>query len=132
MRWDDVLLVTSEAVMADITLVGIYGDNVRLKGSQVHTVPGLEYTLISDVETELFEPVVIQWDQYAPTLEDLISGERALRRLFDQELQVSIGGVPMFCEFIDGVELEAPSGDNCYARAVRFSFHPIREALQRS
>jgi hypothetical protein len=132
MRWDDVLLVTSDAVMADITLTGIYGDSVRLKGSQAHTVPGLEYTLVSDVEGEVFEPIVVQWDQYASTLEDLIAGERALRHLFDQELQVTIGGVPMFCEFIDGVELEAPTGDNCYARAVRFSFHPIREALQRS
>lgn len=132
MRWDDVLLVTSEAVVADVVLAGIYGSNIRLKGSQAHEVPGLEYLLVSDVEGEVFEPTVIQWDQYASTLEDLIASERALRRLFDQELQVTIGGVPMFCEFIDGVELEAPTGDNCHARAVRFSFHPVRESLQRS
>jgi hypothetical protein len=132
MRWPDVTLALATAAASDATLAGIYGDNIRAKGVQQYQAPSLEYLLVSDVETELWEPVVVQWDQYAPTEDDLIASERRLRALFSHELAVTIEGVTMFCEFLGGESLsDAPTRENTYARAVRFVFEPLRGALQR-
>jgi hypothetical protein len=132
MRWPDVTEAMAQAATADVVLAGVYGSNIRMKGAQEHAVPGLEYTLVSDVETELWEPMVVQWDQYALTLDDLIASERALRALFSSDLATTIGAVAVYCEFLDGVNIEAPSGDNCYARAIRFAIEPLRSGLQRT
>ncbi len=132
MRWHDVILAITTAAVADSTLAGIYGEVIRQKGNHELLLPSLEYLLVSDTETEVFEPTVIQWDQFTLTTEDLIASERALRALFDHELGVVIEGVTLLCQFIDGATLETPSGDNYYARAIRFEFEPVRSSLERS
>ncbi len=132
MRWPDVTLAITTAAAANTVLEGIYGQAIRQKGNHKLAIPSLEYLLISDTESEVFEPVVIQWDQFALSTADLIAGEAALRALFDHELGVTIEGVSMLCQFIDGSILETPSGDNYYARALRFEFEPVRSSLERS
>lgn len=132
MRWPDVILAITTAAAADETLAGIYGEAIRQKGNHKLKIPSLEYMLISDTESEVFEPIVVQWDQFSLNTEDLIAGEGALRALFDHELGVVIGGITLLCQFTDGAILETPSGDNYYARAVRFEFEPVRSSLERS
>ncbi len=132
MRWPDVLLAITTAAAADPVLDGIYGESIRQKGQQKLQIPSLEYMLISDTESEVFEPIVVQWDQFALNPADLIASESALRTLFDHELGVVIEGVSLLCQFIDGSILETPSGDNYYARAIRFEFELVRSSLERS
>jgi len=132
MRWPDALLAISTAAAADTTLVSLFGSSIRMKGQTTHVVPGIEYMLISNVIDEVMEPMVVQWDIFASTLDALGQAETALMRLFDHETDVSIAGVAMLCSYIDGVALDAPNMDNIYARAIRFQYELVRTALQRS
>lgn len=131
MRWDDVLTAVTGAVVDDPTLSGIYGEAIRQRGAVLHAIPSLEIWLVTDAETELWEPVVLQFDQRTETQADLISSERRLRSLFSRDFPVTLDGIVLYCEYIDGADLTAPTDENTNARAVRFSFQALREALQR-
>lgn len=131
MRWPDVASAISTVAEADSTLYGLFGDNIRMEGSHVLVLPSLEYFVVSNVFREVMEPVVVQWNIFALSVDDLAAAEAALLTLFDSDLAVSIAGVAMFSEYIDGAVLEAPTGDNVYARALRFSYEAVRSALQR-
>lgn len=131
MRWDDVAKAVAAAAATDPTLVAIYGDAVRMgAAAQDHMVPSLEYMIVTDSGSELWEPVVIQWDQWTRDLPDLIASERALRKLFEQDSPVTIGGVYMWAMFTDGADLNSPDRAGYFGRAVRFRFTPIREDLR--
>lgn len=133
MRWDDVVLACRTEAAADPVLAGIYGaDAIRMGATaQDFRVPGLEYQIIGDTETELWEPIIMQWDQWTADYADLVASERALRKLFDHRLPVEIEGVYMFSVFTDGASLvDAPDRAGFYGRAVRFRLSPIREDLR--
>ena len=133
MRWDDVVLACRTAAVADPVLAGIYGEDAIRMGAtaQDFRVPGLEYQIIGDTETELWEPIIMQWDQWTADYADLVASERALRKLFDHRLPVEIEGVYMFSVFTDGASLvDAPDRAGFYGRAVRFRLSPIREDLR--
>ena len=94
MRWDAVGRAIAAEAAADPVLAGIYGPWVRMNaGAQDFHVPGLEWSLVTDSASELWEPCIIQWDQWVDDFDDLVISERALRRLFDHALDVEIGGV---------------------------------------
>lgn len=131
MRWPDVLLGVAGVAKVDSVLVPIYGNAIRLQGADAHTVPSLDLLLVSDQETELWEPIVIQWSQWTTSLDDLIASERRLRDLFVHEFATDVGGVTVFSEFLDGVALESPTRDNVHGRAIRIALEPLRSGLQR-
>jgi len=131
MRWDHVAQAIAAEAAADPTLAGIYGGAVRMNaGAQDFMVPGLEYHIVADSASELWEPVIVQWDQWCTTLADVVASERALRKLFDQDLPVTIQGVWMWAEFTDGADLTVPDRSGFYGRAARFRFTPLRDALR--
>jgi hypothetical protein len=131
MRWDNVAKATAAAAAADPTLAGIFGPTIRMSASaQTHVVPSLEYHLIADSASELWEPAVFQWDIWTDTMVELVTAERALRKLFDLRLPDLIEGVYMFAEFTEGFELVSPDLAGYFGRAVRFRFSPIREDLR--
>jgi len=131
MRWDHVGKAIADAAAADLTLIGIYAGSIRMNaGAQDFLVPGLEWSMISDGASELWEPCIVQWDQWTLTLPDLQASERALRKLFDHDLPITLGGVFMFSEFTDGADLTSPDRAGHYGRAVRFRYTPIRDDLR--
>lgn len=130
MRWHDVIWAISREAAADPILAGIYGSVIRMGGTQEHAVPSLEYWIIGDSASELWEPVTIQWDQWVHTLEDLVISEAAIRTLFDHPVPVTIQGVIMWSEFTDGASLVAPDRAGFHGRAARFRFTPLRDALR--
>lgn len=133
MRWDAVAIAIGQAAANDATLLEIYGAaNIRQKAAaQDHLTPGLGFWLVTDAGTELWEPQIWQWDQWCDTWEDLVASERALRKLFDHDLEVTIQGVYMFSVFTEGAELtDDPDRAGFYGRAVRFRYSPIREDLR--
>lgn len=131
MRWHDVLEALRVSARADSELTGIYGSAIRLSGAAQHAVPSLVLHLISDNEREVFEPVVIQWSQHCRSMAELIASERRLRALFIHPLAVTISGLPLFTEYLEGVDLEAPTRDNVYARAIRIELQPVKSGLLR-
>lgn len=133
MRWDDVLEAVMTAAETDATLVGIFGETyIRLSGTREYRVPSLEATVLSDDVAEVFEPTDLQWDIFAPSVQDLVDAERALRDLFDHERQVTIEGVRMWSFYLEGATLDGPTMDDAtdvFAKAIRFRFAPVRERL---
>ena len=132
MRWDDVARAGRIAAAADPVLAAIYGAAIRMGAmAQDFSVPGLEYQIIADTANELWEPIIVQWDQWTHDYDDLVASERALRKLFDHDLPVEIEGVYMWSVFTDGANLvDAPDRAGFYGRAVRFRLSPIREDLR--
>jgi hypothetical protein len=132
MRWDDVIQAIYTEASADPALVAIHGNGIQAAGMTDHIVPGLSYRLITDTETELWEPMIVQWDHWTHTVAELVASERALRDLFDQDVEVTIQGVYMLSFYTEGSELGqaefGPDRTNYFGRATRFAHHPIRES----
>jgi hypothetical protein len=128
-RWYRVEPVIAAALAADGVIEGIFGGCVRKAGVHNWSVPCVEYDTISGVETELWAPQVIQFNVYTESMGDLRTAERQIRRLFEQELPVRIGGVYMWAMYIDAANLEGPERQGYYARGLRFEFSPLRDRL---
>lgn len=128
MIWDDLIERIYAIIDADTVLKGLYGDAMRMAGTAEHSIPSLEWTLITDRESELWAPHVIQFDQWSFNLEDVVTSERRLRALFHQDLPVLLGGdLLVWAEYQDGTVLAAPDRNGFAGRAVRFRFTPLRE-----
>src|SRR4030042_1291341 len=130
MRWHDVLWAISREAQAHPLLAEIYGSAIRMSGTQEHAVPSLEYFIVADSASELWEPCIIQWDQWTTSLEDLVRAEAALRSLFDHALPVTMQAVVMWSQFTDGAELTSPERAGYYGRALRFRMTPLRDCLR--
>ena len=126
MKWHQVVKVAIDEILADPILAGIYGENVRKMGTGSQLVPGLEWMVIGDAEDELWNPITIQWDQWCHTWEDAVASEQQLRRLFHQDLPISLGGVGMWVQYADRAELSDANRDNFAGVALRFRYTPLR------
>jgi hypothetical protein len=125
-KWDYVIAEAVDLAAADAALVGIFGTAMYYAGSRTYAVPSLEHQLITETEGELWNPMIVQWDIWTRTMAETLTAERRLRVLFHQELPITIGGMPMWCQYEDGEGLSTPDRDNVYGRAVRFRFTPLR------
>lgn len=131
MRWHDVLWAIGRVTTADPILAGIYGEAIRLSGTQEHTVPSLEYFIVSSTGSELWEPCTIQFDQWCDSLlPDLAVSEAALTSLFDHATPITLEGVVMWAQLEEATELTVPDRAGFYGRAVRFRFTPLRGCLR--
>lgn len=127
MMWDQVLFRIAALVQEDPVLRPIYGENMRMMGEgNEHQVPVLEWILVGDTETELWAPCTIQFDQWTPTMGELVLSERRLRTLFHTSLPAEFNGLRMWCEYVDGNVLASPHRDGVDGRSVRFRFTPLR------
>lgn len=131
MMWDQVLKRLVATVEQDVVLSGIYGTAMRLAGTgktfEPAAAPILEWTIIGDTESELWSPVIIQFDQWALTLGVVTTSERRLRTLFHQDLPTEYGGVIMWAQYEEGSVLASPDRNGFAGRAIRFRFTPLRE-----
>jgi hypothetical protein len=76
------------------------GDARRIRASNDGDVaaaqcPLIEYTIVSQVDTERLCEVMIQWDIMVRTDDELARAERYLYQLFNRESSASIGGLGM-------------------------------------
>jgi hypothetical protein len=127
MRWPELLREIAAVAAADTDLISVYGTKIRQAGSVDHAVPSLEFMLIADTEEQQWNPHTIQWDQWCATQAELIVSERALQRLFNQDVPVVFGDIMMWAYFLEGAELATPDRDGFHGRALRFRYAPIRE-----
>lgn len=130
MRWDEVAQAVASRMAGDATLVGIYGEQIRMgSDDQDRQVPSLEYMLLPLSVTELWQPHLITFMQWSNSMTDLATSDRALHRLFDHELPVVIEGVAMWAQFEDGGELTGPDREGYFGLSSRFRFTPVRGRL---
>jgi hypothetical protein len=127
MMWDLVMAHVQTLVLADATLSGIFGTNFRKAGVSDMLIPVIEWTLLSDVETELWAPMLVQFDLWTDVAADARIAERAMRGMFHQAASIPFDGYTFFTEYADGVDLATPSRANYTGRGIRFRMTPLRQ-----
>lgn len=129
MIWDRFLVALMQEVADDPTVAGVVGSRVifATEGAD-YVVPGLEVSVLSDTVSELWNPLTIQFDIFARTFEQCAAVERVLRSRYHSQIPVTIGGMDVFAQYSDGTVLQLPARDKFFARAVRFTFTPLRAA----
>ena len=132
MMWDHVMESVKALITADPTLNAIFGDNFRKSGPAVDlAVPIIEWTLLADTETELWAPMLIQFDCWTKTAADSRVAERRLRSLFMRTTSIVFDTYAMITEYADGADLAVPNRSGYVGRGVRFRMSPLRQQYAR-
>lgn len=127
MMWDQVMGAAKAIILADVTLSDIFGEGYRKAGVSDFLGPVMEWTLLSDTETELWAPMLVQFDCWTNTAEDARSAERRLRALFHHDTSIPFDGYTIFTEYAGGGDLATPNRAMFTGRAVRFQMTPLRQ-----
>lgn len=130
MKGYEVSQVVIEDIAADTVFAGIFGEKIRLGGTGPLEKPLLEYWKIGESENELFAPVTLQFDAWLATDLELNRVVQRLRRKYHQDVPVVIGGLGMWCQYVDDESLASPDRDGYFAHATRFRFTPLRDRYQ--
>lgn len=132
MRWPDVVTALLDTLEADAALSAIIGTAIyRSDDHRDFRVPSMEYTIISDVEEERFNPIRIQWDVFVRTDAHLIVCETRLRALMHHDLPTEIGGVKMWSQYAARQETQG-LGDGIRGSSTDFVYTPIRSRYVRA
>lgn len=126
MMWDEVMARVKTIILEDPTLLSLFGDAYRKAGVSDLRIPVLEWNLLGDTETELWAPMLVQFDIWTDVAGNARHAERRLRSLFHSALMISIGNISMFTEYVDGTDLATPNRANYTGRGIRFRFTPLR------
>ena len=125
--WDEVMERVRVLILADTALSAVIGQAYRKAGSGDLQIPGMEWNLLSDVLTELWAPMLVQFDIWTTTAANNRRAERRLRSLLHRPLPLQLDDVLMFTVFVDGNDLATPNRANFVGRGVRFRFTPLRQ-----
>lgn len=125
--WDLVMEAVKTLITADATLSGIFGENYRQAGVSDITIPVIEWTLLGDTESELWAPMLVQFDCWTERAVSGRQAERRLRSLFHHDTSIVFDGYTMFAEYAGGTDLAKPNRSAFSGRAVRFQLTPLRQ-----
>ena len=103
MRWDEVVPACVVApVSADSDVISALGDSAVffMAGEREYTVPSMRWTLISNVEDELYEHSMVQIDFWVRSVPKAVTLLRALRRLLHHEAEVTLGGLKVWSKYV--------------------------------
>lgn len=129
MRWDELIRALLAEIAGIEEIAAIVGTRVifATEGAD-YVVPGIEATILTDTVTELWEPTTVQFDIFGRTFQQVATIERILRTRYHRHLPIPIGDVTCWAQYSDGTMLQTPARDKFFARAVRFTFTPLRAA----
>lgn len=126
MMWDEVMARVKSVILADAVLIAIFGNGYRKAGVGALKVPVIEWNMLSDTETELWAPMLVQFDIWTTEAGHARHAERRLRSLFHQTTILQLDGLTMSGEYTDGTDLATPNRANFTGRGLRFRFTPLR------
>lgn len=123
MKWHVVVAAMKSALEDDATLIEILGGAaVEPEESGVkRKIPSVRYTVISDVEEEVMNPVLVQIDIRARDREQGVEMEGAVRRRLTQQKLVD----GCRTEFVIGRDGDDPQPGVVH-RSLDFRFLPVR------
>jgi hypothetical protein len=127
MQWDAIAPALYEVLAADAELVAALGGAFiyPAQSSRPAKVPSVEYIMLGDVEREIFNRIIIQFDFWARGLPAAAAIEFRLRCLADdvaQELQ----GIPCSISFVDATTIAYPADPGVLHRAIQMEFEIVR------
>lgn len=127
MMWDHAMERILDLIRNDPAMTAIIGDQIRMAGPNDQAIPGLEYTLLTDTEGELWAPMKVQFDLWTANAAIARQGERRLRQLLHHNLPQTLGDMRLWMQYRDAASLATPSRSNFVGRGLRFEFTPLRE-----
>jgi hypothetical protein len=135
MRWDEVLVPAIAALEADSGITIEIGDADRIWPAEQTREPefnSIEWFIVSDVETELYNRLLVSWDirvrgdEVKSAQRRCADVERRLRRILTRPADGRIGGVFVNGRIEDSRTMPVPERD-MYHRQVDVLFEPLRE-----
>lgn len=136
MRWDSVVpaaitLLEQDAAIADVVGDAIVHNFAGLSDTErKFRVPSIEVHVISDVEQEVFNPLLTQFDLFAHTTGDLITLERRVRHHLHHDVPVVIGGIGMWAQ-VEARRIIPGTGGEILGVALDIRLTAIRENYTR-
>lgn len=126
--WPDVMERVLAQLKANDTLSTTFGENFRMAaaGSKLE-IPCCEYTILTDTNSELWEPMLVQIDLWTHKAQDNRNAERIVRSLLNQRTSVQWDGVTLIAEYMDGAFLAVPDRAGFIGRGLRFRFLPLKQ-----
>lgn len=133
--WTNVLAaLEAEPDIAEVLENDDYESTIYLDGERAFEVPSMTVLLVVNLEEEVFAPADWQFDLYTRTMDELLQVERAMMRLLNQPLPVTLDGAELTAEFTAGAGgtlLRGPERDSYYHRRLEFTFTPVRSRYYR-
>lgn len=130
MLWDEVMgNVVIPLLEDDVELVGPTGlDGLYLfaaPASRPIRIPSVEWIIVDDSETEVFNPILVQFDIYArePQLSVI---ERRMRARLTRNTRRTINGINLSTLFMESVTIDYPAQPGVTHKVLRYQFEPVR------
>ena len=135
MRWDSVIAAAVAALEADAALVAALGGTAAIDDAYAIrdlVIPSVTWTLVSDVEGESLDRIVVQWDIWArpdgvnSARRNAATIERRIRHVLHADVFRTLGGIYMATLYEDGRDHGDPDPEVVH-RSVDIRFEPVRE-----
>lgn len=130
MNWGEVMgnaivpMLEDDAVLIGAT--GLAGKYIFAgQASRPVRIPSLEWVLIDDILTEVFNPMEVQFDYWAKNIEQAQVIEGRLRTLLHRDTRRVLAGINMSTLYLDSFTHEYPQPGITH-RSLRFRFEPVR------
>jgi|SRR5690625_212502 len=127
MRWPSAIEALLGIAGADAELVAALGGPRIYRRREIRQVevPSVAYTIVTAGLEEVMEPVLTQWDIFAGSMNELVTIERRLRRLYHWAGWREVGGVRM-SSLYEASRDHPPPGPGRWHRSIDFRHQPVR------
>lgn len=114
MRWDQVIPAVVALLRADAARPAALERTAihEARDATAVTVPGLTWYMVSDIEEEVWNPILTQWDVFARDWAEMAVLEGWIRGLLHADLPQVIGGIRMWTQLVDARTLPVPEDMN--------------------
>ena len=128
MRWHTVVSAIRAALNADATLFAIAGKVEPIEATGSRIVPMVRYTVVSDVEEEVMNPIIIQIDYWASGRAAAVAIEERIRAVLNHPIRRTFGGLDMETSF-DGARDSSDPEPGVVHRQLDFRFVPVKRRI---
>lgn len=130
MRAGDTVKAAVSALTGDSSLLGVLGGPhvYRSGATRKRRVPSVEWMIVSSPLRENTQRVMVQFDQYGVTYDQVMQIEACMFAVLHRENQVAtIGGLRMLSHYDDGRDHPDDASEGEVRRSIDFVFEPARE-----
>lgn len=133
MRWDVVIEAVRKALKADAALTSALGSGTiePMESNVERRVPSIRYTLVTDFDEEVLNPIMLQIDYWALSRAKAVTIEGRIEAVLKKPLGTSFAltgigeTVRMGCELIERRDASDPQPGVVH-RQLDFRFTPVR------
>jgi hypothetical protein len=125
MKWADLIAAIYRELNDSPILEALFGNAITDAEERFESTPAIRFGIVSNVETENYEPTLVQFDIWTRRKQDQIIAEAELRRLFHRSTPYVLQGVGTWSQYEGRTRLEGPQ-DGIQGVAVDFRFEPLR------